>query len=86
MNYRVSGSIYSVFETKQVTERFQKRDFVLETSDNLGNYAHLRHDLKEKAINEIESKNYSKLILESEGAKRILRKFRWYKSKLPKLV
>ena len=34
MNYRVSGSIYAVFETKQVTERFQKRDFVLETSDN----------------------------------------------------
>ncbi len=28
------GTIHAIFDTKQITERFQKREFVLEMSDN----------------------------------------------------
>jgi hypothetical protein len=34
MGYQVSGRLHAIFETKQITERFQKREFVIETSDN----------------------------------------------------
>ncbi len=34
MGYHVNGRIHAIFDTKQVTERFQKREFVLETADN----------------------------------------------------
>lgn len=34
MGIEVSGKIHSVFESKQITERFRKREFVLELSDN----------------------------------------------------
>jgi hypothetical protein len=34
MGMEVSGKLHAVFETKQVTERFQKREFVLELGDN----------------------------------------------------
>ncbi|MGR8921616.1 MAG: DUF3127 domain-containing protein [Gammaproteobacteria bacterium] len=34
MGYQVTGRLHAIFDTKQVTERFQKREFVLETSDN----------------------------------------------------
>lgn len=34
MGYQISGRLHAIFETKQVTERFQKREFVIETSDN----------------------------------------------------
>ncbi len=36
MAITVSGKIFKIFETKQVTERFTKREFVLEVED--GNY------------------------------------------------
>lgn len=34
MGMKISGRLHAIFETKQVTERFQKREFVIETSDN----------------------------------------------------
>ena len=34
MGIEVSGKLHTIFETKQVTERFQKREFVLELADN----------------------------------------------------
>jgi len=34
MGMQAAGRIHSIFEAKQVTERFRKREFVLELSDN----------------------------------------------------
>ncbi len=34
MGIEVTGRIHALFDTKQVTERFSKREFVLEMSDN----------------------------------------------------
>ena len=34
MGIETSGRIHAIFEAKQVTERFRKREFVLELSDN----------------------------------------------------
>jgi len=34
MGLEVTGKLHEVFDTKQVTERFRKREFVVETSDN----------------------------------------------------
>lgn len=34
MGIKASGRLHAVFDTKQVTERFQKREFVIETADN----------------------------------------------------
>ena len=34
MGIEVTGKLHTIFETKQVTERFQKREFVVEISDN----------------------------------------------------
>jgi len=33
MAIEISGTLYKIFETKQVTERFTKREFVLEVED-----------------------------------------------------
>jgi Domain of unknown function (DUF3127) len=33
MGIQISGRLHAIFETKQVTDRFQKREFVLELSD-----------------------------------------------------
>ncbi len=30
----IIGKLHAIFETKQITERFQKREFVVETGDN----------------------------------------------------
>ncbi|HTE56732.1 MAG TPA: DUF3127 domain-containing protein [Kofleriaceae bacterium] len=34
MGIEVSGKLHTIFETKQVTDRFQKREFVVEMTDN----------------------------------------------------
>ena len=34
MGFEATGRLHAVTETKQVTERFQKREFVVEMSDN----------------------------------------------------
>lgn len=34
MGIEVSGKLHSIFETKQMSERFSKREFVLEMADN----------------------------------------------------
>ena len=34
MGYELNGKIARIFETKQVSERFSKREFVVETADN----------------------------------------------------
>lgn len=34
MGYELNGTIIKMFETKQVSERFSKREFVVETADN----------------------------------------------------
>jgi len=34
MGMEVSGKLHTVYETKQITERFQKREFVMEVNDN----------------------------------------------------
>lgn len=34
MGIQISGKLHAIFETKQVTERFQKREFVVEVADN----------------------------------------------------
>ena len=34
MGINVNGTLYTIFETKQITERFQKREFVVEMADN----------------------------------------------------
>ncbi|MGE4615893.1 MAG: DUF3127 domain-containing protein [Gammaproteobacteria bacterium] len=34
MGIQASGRLHAIFETKQITERFQKREFVLELADN----------------------------------------------------
>ena len=34
MGIEISGKIHAVFEAKQITERFRKREFVLELTDN----------------------------------------------------
>ncbi len=31
---QITGKLHAIFETKQITERFQKREFVVETADN----------------------------------------------------
>lgn len=34
MNYELTGTLIEIFEEKQVTERFKKREFVIETVEN----------------------------------------------------
>ncbi len=34
MGMQITGKLHAVFETQQVTERFQKREFVVELADN----------------------------------------------------
>ena len=34
MGIEVSGKLHTIYETKQVSERFSKREFVLEMADN----------------------------------------------------
>lgn len=34
MGFNISGKLHTIFETKQITERFQKREFVVELADN----------------------------------------------------
>jgi uncharacterized OB-fold protein len=34
MSFKQTGKLHSVFETKQITERFTKREFVVELADN----------------------------------------------------
>jgi hypothetical protein len=34
MGIEVSGKLHAIFDTKQVTDRFQKREFVVEMADN----------------------------------------------------
>lgn len=34
MAIEVTGKLHTIFETKQITERFQKREFVVEMDDN----------------------------------------------------
>ena len=34
MGFNIVGRLHAAFEIKQVTERFRKREFVLETADN----------------------------------------------------
>jgi hypothetical protein len=34
MGMNTTGKLHAVFETKQITERFQKREFVVELGDN----------------------------------------------------
>ena len=34
MGIKVNGKLHTIFETKQITERFQKREFVVEMADN----------------------------------------------------
>lgn len=34
MGIEASGKVYAVFETKQISERFRKREFVVELADN----------------------------------------------------
>lgn len=34
MGFNVNGKLHTIFETKQITERFQKREFVVEMTDN----------------------------------------------------
>jgi len=34
MGFETTGKIHTLFETKQVTERFRKREFVVELADN----------------------------------------------------
>jgi hypothetical protein len=34
MGFEVSGKLHSIFDTKQITDRFQKREFVMEVGDN----------------------------------------------------
>lgn len=34
MGMEVTGKVYGVFETKQISDRFSKREFVLEIADN----------------------------------------------------
>ena len=34
MGFETSGRLHAVSETKQVTERFRKREFVVELADN----------------------------------------------------
>lgn len=34
MGLEVSGKLHEIYETKQITERFRKREFVVETTDN----------------------------------------------------
>jgi hypothetical protein len=34
MGIQITGKLHTIFETKQITERFQKREFVVELADN----------------------------------------------------
>lgn len=34
MGFETSGKLHALYETKQVTDRFQKREFVVELADN----------------------------------------------------
>jgi single-strand DNA-binding protein len=34
MGYELKGTVIKIFDTKQVSERFTKREFVVETADN----------------------------------------------------
>ena len=45
MSFQTTGKLYAIFETKQVTERFQKREFVVETGDNPSYPQHVQFQL-----------------------------------------
>ena len=34
MGFEINGKLHAIFEVKQVTERFRKREFVIELADN----------------------------------------------------
>ncbi len=34
MGIKITGKLHAIFDTKQVTDRFQKREFVVELADN----------------------------------------------------
>jgi len=36
MNFELSGKLFEIFPTEQKSERFRKRDFVLENTSNIG--------------------------------------------------
>ncbi|MCB1746388.1 MAG: DUF3127 domain-containing protein [Gammaproteobacteria bacterium] len=54
MSMTTSGRLHAVFETKQITERFQKREFVLEIAENPNYPQYVAFELTGDRVGEIE--------------------------------
>jgi len=55
MSMNTSGRLHAVFDTKQITERFHKREFVLEISENSNFPQHVAFELTGDRVGEIEA-------------------------------
>ena len=54
MSMQASGRLHAVFDTKQITERFQKREFVLEIAENPQYPQYVAFELTGDRVGEIE--------------------------------
>ncbi|MEQ8233549.1 MAG: DUF3127 domain-containing protein [Gammaproteobacteria bacterium] len=54
MSMSTSGRLHAVFDTKQITERFQKREFVLEIAENPQYPQYVAFELTGDRVGEIE--------------------------------
>lgn len=54
MTMTAQGRLHAVLDTKQITERFQKREFVLEMTDNPQYPQHVAFELTGDRVGEIE--------------------------------
>lgn len=57
MGIKTSGRLHAIFETKQVTERFQKREFVVEMADNPSYPQHVLFQLTGDRVETLDSFN-----------------------------
>lgn len=55
MSMTTSGRLHAVFDTKQITERFHKREFVLEIVENANFPQHVAFELTGDRVGEIEA-------------------------------
>ena len=55
MSMTTNGRLHAVFDTKQITERFHKREFVLEIAENSNFPQHVAFELTGDRVGEIEA-------------------------------
>ncbi|MEX2481895.1 MAG: DUF3127 domain-containing protein [Gammaproteobacteria bacterium] len=55
MSMNTSGRLHAVFDTKQITERFSKREFVLEIAENANYPQYVAFELTGDRVGEIDA-------------------------------